>query len=114
VQRRAHERHSIWLAVELSQGGGETALAVSRDASKGGVLVLTGVPFEVGAAVRATLRLPPDGAEERTLTAVVVRCEPNREDPDGFWHHRVALRFDAPDEALETWLAELKPPPSFR
>lgn len=114
VQRRAHERHAIWLAVELSEHGRETALAVSRDASKGGVLVLTGVPFEIGAAVRATLRMPPDGVEERTLAAVVVRSEPNREDPDGLWHHRVALRFEAPDEALEAWLEDLRPPPSFR
>lgn len=114
VQRRAHERTAIWLAIELEGPDREPALAVSRDASKAGLLLLTAAPFAIGTSLRVTIRLPPDGAVERTLQAAVVRCEPNREDPDGLWHHRVAVQFDQPDEGLESWLEDLRPPPSFR
>lgn len=102
------------MAVELRGPGGEPALAVSRDASKGGLLVLTGAPFEVGTKVSLTVSAPREGIAERALGGVVVRCEPNADDPQGLWRHCVAVQLDAPDEGLEGWLDELEPPPSFR
>jgi hypothetical protein len=144
VQRRAYERRRIWLALRLEGPDHQPALAVSRDASKAGLLVLSARSYEVGTSVRAIVRIPPEGdmegttghrpkddgrsipsAEvpkassakklgERTLHATVVRCEPNDDDPEGAWPSRIALRFDEPDDELEAWLRDLEPPPTYR
>jgi hypothetical protein len=83
-------------------------IAVSRDASVGGLMISSPEALAVGARVELTLALPPvDEAEplERKVHGSIVRLEPNADDPHGPWPFRVAVRFDEPLAELESALA---------
>jgi hypothetical protein len=104
VEQRARERSRVWLPGRLRSDAGET-LAVTYDASAKGVLMLAAKALPVGARVTLLLELPVDPPRERTATGRVVRAEPNREDPDGLWPHRIAVVLD---EAMEALGAEIE------
>jgi hypothetical protein len=56
-----------------------------------------------GDRVKVTFVVPPSGAPH-SLEGHVVRVEPNPEDPEGTWPHRIALEFDEVVEELEPLL----------
>jgi hypothetical protein len=102
---RKAARFVVWLPVrveELPEG-----MAVTHNASGGGVMLVTASELELGAPVTISLTVPGDGQREKTLHGRVVRVEPNREDPDGLWRHQLAVEFDERVPELETILAEL-------
>jgi hypothetical protein len=102
---RRTQRFVVWLPVrveELAEG-----MAVSHNVSGQGILMVTASVLDVGSPVTITFAMPPDGAAERTAHGRVVRVEPNREDPDGLWRHRLAVEFDEPVPELEAVLGEL-------
>jgi hypothetical protein len=104
MERRT-SRFVIWLPVrveELAEG-----MAVTHDASERGVMLVTASTLEVGAPVTITFELPVDGAAQRTVHGRVVRVEPNRDDPDGLWRHRLAVEFEQPVPELEAILKQL-------
>ena len=74
-------------------------LAVTRNISWSGVLMVVGANLEAGERVELTLQIP--GAEARKLPGVIVRAEVNEEDPDGLWKYRLAIQFDDPVHDLE-------------
>jgi hypothetical protein len=104
MSRRA-QRFVVWLPVrveELAEG-----MAVTHDVSGRGVMMVTASVLEVGSPVTIALSLPPDGKRDKTVHGRVVRVEPNRDDPEGLWRHRLAVELDEPAPELEAALAEL-------
>lgn len=102
---RKAARYTVWLPVrveELSEG-----MAVTHNASGHGALMVTASVLEVGSPVTITFEIPPDGSERKTVHGRVVRVEPNREDPDGLWRHRLAVEFDEPVPELVAVLTGL-------
>lgn len=107
MEARTHRRYRVWLPVRISGETLEASFAVSRDASEGGLLMSAVEPLEVGARVELQFAVPTMDdrpVEEHHLAATIVRVEPNRDDPDGAFPHRVAVKFDAPVPGLEASL----------
>lgn len=108
MERREHRRRRFWLPVQVD--GLSTGYAVSHDASDNGLLLVCSEAVEVGSPVRVTMLVPPGGSVEITVDATVVRVSKNDEDPDGLWPFKIGIRFDAPVEKLEEYLAQLRNP----
>ena len=98
-ERRGARRYVLWIPVQLTNGPDVQMLAVSRNISWSGALMIAGASLEVGEKVAMKLQVP--GEDDRDLTAEIVRVEPNEEDPDGLWRHRLAVRFDQDVSDLE-------------
>ena len=98
-ERRRAKRHELWIPVQVESGPDVQMLAVSRNISWSGALVVVGATLEVGERVDLTLTLP--GEDPRKVQAEIVRVEVNEEDPDGVWRYRLGLRFDEDVEDLE-------------
>ena len=102
---RRNPRYTVWLPIrveELPEG-----MAVTHNASGRGLLVVTASALDVGSPVSVTIQLPPGGETEKSVHGRVVRVEPNDEDPDGMWPHRLAVEFDHPVPELEEVLKNL-------
>ena len=117
MERRANARYDIWLPLEIDVL--REGIAVSHDASKNGMLIVTASQPDVGTKVVITFRLPPGETSSRSVKATVVRVGPNEKDPNGIWPHAVAVQFEAPVPELETLLQltetparKSQPPPS--
>jgi hypothetical protein len=108
MERREHRRSRFWLPVKVD--GLPAGFAVSHDASDNGLLLVCAATLDIGAAVRLTLRVPPGGSVEVSVSAKVVRVAANDEDPDGIWPYKMAVRFDEPVDKLEAYLAALPSP----
>jgi len=80
VERRLHERHRIWIPVEILRADDSSADGVVHDVSEQGVLAVTAASFEIGARVTVRIQLP-DGSPERKLDGVIARTGQNGEDP---------------------------------
>jgi hypothetical protein len=106
-ERRVARRYVLWLPVQVEAGTETRMLAVSRNISWSGALMIAGANLSVGERVSLTLQMP-GVAEDRQLTGEIVRVEPNEEDPDGLWRFRLAVRFDEPVEDLEPAFEKLE------
>ncbi len=93
-ERRESKRHTLWVPIEVRQGQEIQMLAVSRNISASGVLVVVGATLEVGGRVELKLQVP--GEDDEELSGEIVRVEVNAEDPDGLWRYQLAIRFDQP------------------
>lgn len=112
-ERREAKRHALWVPIQVEAGSDVNMLAVSRNISLSGVLVIVGAKLDEGARVTLTIAVPTEN-EERELAGEIVRVEVNEEDPDGLWRYRLAIRFDEPVPDLEPVLERLEerlPPP---
>ncbi len=115
MERRTNARYDIWLPVRIDSL--EEAVAVSHNASKTGMMVVTATKLPVGAEVVLSFRMPPDGQEEHEIRGTVVRVLVNEKDPHGLWPHALGIEFDDPIPELETLLqitdspAKSWPPP---
>lgn len=105
-ERRRAERHTLWIPVQVEAGEDVRMLAVSRNISWNGVLVIVGASLEPGQRVQLTLQVP--GSDERKVSGEIVRCEVNEEDPDGLWRYRLAIRFEEDMPDLEPMFARLE------
>lgn len=99
-ERRVAKRYVLWIPVQLTNGPDVQMLAVSRNISWSGALMIAGATIEVGERVQLTLQLP-GSADERQLEGEIVRVEDNDEDPDGLWRYRIAVKFGEPIPDLE-------------
>lgn len=90
-ERRAKKRYVLWIPIQVESGPEVQMLAVSRNISLSGVLVIAGAKLGVGETV--TLKLQVPNAEERSVSGEIVRVETNEEDPEGLWRYRLAVRF---------------------
>jgi len=93
-ERRVSARHTLWVPIEIKQGEEIQMLAVSRNISETGVLVIVGAKLEVGGRVDLKLQVP--GQSDEKLAGEIVRVEVNEDDPDGLWRYRLAIHFDTP------------------
>jgi hypothetical protein len=107
--RRKIERHEVWFPMHIVSEGREKQIAVSHDASAKGLLVATPNEMEVGAPVTITLRLPGRDGGEMTVEGVIVRVEPNPNDPDGPLGCHCAIQFDEEIPELRNALEEFNP-----
>jgi hypothetical protein len=104
-ERRSEERHLACFPAHIQRPGGSTRMALIRDLSVTGALLLTRAQLQVGEAVRLSLYLSDDATEARPVTARVVRFENRTADRAEVWHHSAAVRFDEPLRDCE---AEIK------
>lgn len=114
-ERRRATRFVIWFPMQMTNDG-ESILAISRDVSEVGVLLVAAAAPEVGSTVTLTMQLPGDDAGQRDLTGTIVRVEPNEQDAEGLWRHRVAVALESQVEGLESLLETVsrssQPPPA--
>ena len=99
MQRRKHERYKLWFPVQITTNE-FGALAINHNVGGGGMMVASNAALKVGQKVKVSFSLPP-GGPERVRKAVIVRIEPNTDDPEGTWPNRLALEFSEPDRELE-------------
>ena len=113
MESRAYPRYRVWLPVQLTGDTLEGALAVSKDASEGGMFLSSSEPLTLGATIQVSFTVLEAG-EPRTheTSAEITRMERNLDDPHGVWPYRIALRFHTPmpglAEALQGMQRELE------
>lgn len=105
-ERREQNRYSVWFPMKLEAPSVEDGVAVSRNVSDTGLLMVAATRLEVGAAITVTFRLTKD-VPEQTYEAKIVRCDRNPE-PAGLWPFRIAVEFVEPHSDLEELLRELE------
>ena len=69
-------------------------------------MLVTAEELQVGDEVRLTVRIPPDEGKQIELSARVLRCSPNEQDPQGLWPFQVALEFEKEVPQLEALIRE--------
>ena len=105
-ERRSAKRHTLWIPVQVKASEEVHMLAVSRNISWKGVLVIVGASVEVGERVQLTLQVP--GEDDLEIGGEIVRSEVNEDDPDGLWRHLLAIRFDREVHSLESAFERLE------
>ena len=96
-ERRASARHTAHLPGELESTQGKSAIAITRDVSAGGLLVLTRLKLEVGTPVKL-LVLWND--EQVIVHGTVLREQGVEPDESTLWRTKVAIAVDANDAGL--------------
>lgn len=107
--RRSAPRHEAYVSAALETSKGRSTIAITRDISTTGLLILTRHPPELGEIVKLTAAV---GEGQHTLSARVVRVEDL--ELHELWRHKVALAADPADPALaelQAALAGQSPPP---
>jgi hypothetical protein len=99
-ERRTAKRYVLWIPLQLESGPETKMLAVSRNISWSGALMIAGASLDIGEKV--TLRVQVPGTDvDKTVAGEIVRVEANEEDPDGLWRYRIAVKFDEDVPELE-------------
>lgn len=93
--RRAAPRQEAYVSAALESPAGRTTIAITRDISARGLLLLTRAALDVGQVVKLTV---PLGDAQETLSGTVVRTEPL--DDHELWRHKVAITFAEADPVL--------------
>lgn len=104
-ERRTAKRYVLWIPLQL-EAGPDKMLAVSRNISFSGALMIAGASLEVGEKVSVRVQIP-NTTVDRNVTGEIVRVESNTEDPDGLWRYRIAVKFDEDVPELEPAFEEL-------
>jgi hypothetical protein len=102
-ERRTASRHLACFPANI-QGDDEKQgnIALIRDVSVTGALLLTRESFEVGDTIQLSLYLSEEGkATPHEVTAVVVRSDRQLPDRADVWPFSAAVTFDSPQEHLE-------------
>ncbi len=87
-ERRGSVRYSVYFAGELETGEGKSSIAITRDVSANGLLLLSRRVLQVGDTV--SLQVLWDG-EQVTLRGKVVRQAPLAPGESDLWRTKVAL-----------------------
>jgi hypothetical protein len=95
-ERRVDERHFACFPAHIERPGGSTRMALIRDLSVSGALLLTREKLGVGDEVVLNLYLDDDMDKVRPVLARVVRVEPRDGDRAEVWHHSTAVQFAEP------------------
>ena len=108
-ERRTHPRKLVCMAAHLEVSGrDEPHMAIVRDVSVTGALLLTRTKPDVGEVV--DLQLFPgieSGPEELGVRAKTIRVQPVDRNERGIWRYRVALEFEDDLKAHEGLIDEL-------
>jgi hypothetical protein len=103
--RREATRHPVWFPMKVDTPKNPEGVAVSRNVSETGVLMLAAGKLDPGSSVTVTFRLDKT-SPERTVQAKIIRSEANAGDTTGLWPWRVAVEFLEPQPELEPLLRE--------
>jgi hypothetical protein len=98
----------VWLPVRLTSDTVEASIAVSKDASEGGMLMSSVDALEVGSKVSLLFTVPGDEPVDHRVEGVITRITPNTDDPHGAWPYRVAVKFDEQVAGLSSLLEEME------
>jgi hypothetical protein len=103
--RRAAPRQQAHVSAGLETAKGRSTIAITRDISARGLLLLTRAALEIGEVVKLTVSL---GDGPGTLSGKVVRIE----DLDGheLWRYKAAITVDDGDPVLARLHAALPDP----
>jgi hypothetical protein len=106
--RRMDERHFACFPAHIQRPGGSTRMALIRDLSVSGALILTREKLDVGDEVVLNLYLTDDMDQVRRAPARVVRTEPREGDRAEVWHHSIAVCFAEPLTDCAAEIAEIE------
>jgi len=106
-ERRGSERHFACFPAHIERPGGSTRMALIRDLSVTGALLLTRTKLAVGEEIRLSLYLSEDVTEARPAAGKVIRTEPRSGDRAEVWHHTVAVHFTEPLQDCEDQIKDL-------
>lgn len=93
--RRAAPRQEAYLSAALETSQGQSTIAITRDISSTGLLILTRVSLAIGEVIKLTIVLED---AQQPLSGKVVRQE--RMEPHELWRYKVALAVDPADPVL--------------
>jgi hypothetical protein len=96
--KRGLPREVVHLVAQMELEGREIGCGVSRDASGGGLLLLSDVDVPIGSKLTLKVFIPKQD-EPRVLMASVIRCEPIPAAEKAIWGYRLGVAFEtsAPD-----------------
>jgi hypothetical protein len=104
--RRAAPRQEAYVSAALENSKGRSTIAITRDISTRGLLLLIRLPLEIGEVVKLTVAF---GDDHDTLSGKVVRIEPL--EGHELWRYRAAITVDEGDPVLGRLHAALPEPP---
>jgi hypothetical protein len=104
-ERRHAPRFPASLAGEIETAEGRHTIAITRDVSADGLLLLTRLPDPV-AGTTFKLRVMV-GDDERNVVCKVVRHEELSVDESTLWLNKVAVTLETHEPALDALLAKL-------
>jgi hypothetical protein len=103
-ERRGAPRHSASFSGEIETPSGAQKIAITRDISAGGLLLLTRTQqLTVGEPVKLRVMV---GHEEARVTGRVVRQEPLGAEESTLWRTKVAITLD-PSPVFEQMMAKV-------
>jgi hypothetical protein len=103
TDRRQSARRKIFIQAEIDTGQGRTAIALSRDVSETGLLLLTLVPMQVGTSFRVFIVRPDRPGGPLELAGRVVRSSPLSLDHADVWKYQIAVELlDPPADFAKT------------
>jgi hypothetical protein len=105
TDRRTDERHFACFPAHIQRTGGSTRMALIRDLSVSGALLLTREKLAVGDAITLSLYLRDDMSQARRVGATVVRVDAREGGRAEVWHWSVAVQLA---DALTDCEAEIK------
>lgn len=102
-ERRDHDRHFVCIPAYVQREQTGPHIALIRNISASGALILLRKRLSVAEAVDLSLHLHPDeeSGPTREARASVVRTAPLEESRAGLWLHAVGVRFDEPLHDME-------------
>ena len=84
----------------------DDGVAVSRNVSNTGLLMVAAARLDVGASITVTFQVAK-GSPEKSVVARIVRCERNHE-ASGIFPFRIAVEFVEPHQELEALLRDVE------
>lgn len=99
-ERRRGARHDAYLAAELVIDPGSVRIAITKDISDSGLLLLTRVVLTEGQLVIVRIYRPGEDDQPLVVSGRVVRREPLGRREIGTWLEKVAFAFDHPQPDL--------------
>lgn len=106
-ERRRGPRHSAYLAAEVVVDSGSARIAITKDVSETGLLLLTRAALSEGQLVTLRIHRPGEDDPPLELSGRVVRREPLSRKEIGTWREKVAFAFDKPQPDLAAEFAAL-------
>ena len=107
TERRRATRHQAYLAAEVVVESGSARIAITKDISDSGLLLLTRASLTEGQPVILRIYRPNEDDLPLALSGRVVRREQLSRQELGTWREKVAFAFDKPQPELAAEFAAL-------
>lgn len=107
TERRRGPRHHAYLAAEVVIDATTARIAITKDISDSGLLLLTRAKLAEGQAAKVKIYRPGEDDRPLELSGRVVRRQPLSRDEVGTWREKVAFAFDKLQPELATEFAAL-------